>query len=200
MDAMPSAAHEEALGRQLTSWIYRAERSRTFLAYLIGLLGAAIVFFLLYGRHFIPTAGKISEILIYLVLFGIGPLLNLLKAVGKDRQYDLYENGFVISILDKNKVESSTIGYWRDYRTCYYRPHEVILLGESRFVRKKLLVPANAVAIYSICREQINAAQMNRLKEQRPIEAPNSEEQRRLRSFEKRRLGDSYGSRPKPIE
>lgn len=200
MNAVQSTADEKSLGRQLTSWVYQAERSRTFLAYVIGLLGAAVIFFLSYGRHLLPTTGKITEILIYVIVFGISPLVNLLKGVGKDRQYELYENGFVISVLNKAKVESSTIGFWRDYRTCYYRPHAVILIGENRLVRKKLLVSRNVAAVYSICREQINTAQINRLKNQRIIEAPDSAEQRRLKSFERRPARESFGNRPKPIE
>ncbi len=177
------------MGKLLMSWVYRAERSRSFIAYLVGLVGAAAIFIIFYARHFVPWLNKVPDMLLYLFVFTIGPLLNVIKMIGRDRRYELYENGFIAVPVAKEKpVGEAKVGYWHDYASCSYTAKSVVLSPDSPWKGKAVLrLNANAAAVYAVCREQINLAQTKRLTSMsRKIEAPDTYEQRKLKSYEKR--------------
>jgi hypothetical protein len=178
---------QSSLGTSLTSWVYRSKRSSSFMVYVIGLMGAAVVFVLLYARHFVPLLKEIPDGALYFVVFLIGPLLNLVKSLGRDRQYALYENGFTITVLNKGAAAGENkVGYWADYTQCTYNSNSVTLSSGTPIRGKiRLMISENVSAIYSICRERINIAQAQKLHfSNRAPSTPNTAEQRKLKSFE----------------
>lgn len=177
-----------SLGNSMTSWIYRSKRSSSFTVYIIGLLGAVVIFMLLYGRHFVPLLKRIPDGAVYVFIFIIGPALNVLKALGKDRQYTLYENGFTVLSLSKGAAAGENkVGYWGDYAACSYNSNSVTLFSTGVLKRKnRLMVASNVSSVYSICRERISLAQAKKLHTSNPApSAPDTDVQRRLKSFEK---------------
>jgi hypothetical protein len=177
-----------SLGNSMTSWVYRSKRSSSFTAYVIGLLGAAVIFVFLYGRHLVPLLRRIPDGAVYVFIFIVGPALNLLKSLGKDRQYALFENGFTVLILSKGAAAGETkVGYWADYSGCNYNSDSVTLFSNGVLKKKiRLMVNSNVPAVYSICRERISLAQAKKLHASNPAPStPNTPEQRRLKSFEK---------------
>jgi hypothetical protein len=177
-----------SLGTSLTSWVYRSKRSSSFFGYAVGLLAAAVIFMFMYGRHLVPLLKRIPDGAVYVFIFIVGPALKVLKSLGKDRQYTLYENGFTVLILNKGAAAGENkVGYWIDYAGCSYDSHSVTLFSDGAIKRKiRLLVNSNVPAVYSICREHISLAQAKKLHASNPAPStPNTPEQRRLKSFEK---------------
>lgn len=188
------------LGKALTSWVYRSKRSGAFAGYFLGLVAALAVFLMIYGRHFIPVLEKIPDTLLYVLIFTVGPLIKMIKGLGKDRLYDLYENGFTVTPLAKGAPAGEVkVGYWSSFKSCTYTSNAVILLSGTAFKGSiRLMVNANVVAVYSLCRERISIAQMNSVTALNPsAETPNTAEQRKLKSYEKRAPWRTAGRSPR---
>ena len=184
------------LGKSLTSWVYRSKRSSSFAGYFLGLVAALVIFLMLYGRQFIPLLDKIPDMLLYVLIFAAGPMINLIKGLGKDRLYDLYENGFTITPMSKGSPSGDVrVGYWSSYSGCTYTSNAVILTSAGTLKgRTRLMVNANVVAIYSLCRERISIAQVKRVTSMNPMPTtPNTAEQRKLKSYEQRRASRPSG-------
>jgi len=170
------------LGKELQSWVYRSQKSNKFLYYIGGLVFAGILFLFTYGRQFLPWIKKAPDYAIYIIFLLFGPALNLMRSMGKDREYTLFENGFVIRFFDKNKsAKNEQIGFWRDYKGADYNGEQVTLIPSSSARRKvKIKAAQNVMQVFSLCRERISIAQTENLQMlMRRPKTPNTPEQRR---------------------
>ncbi|MBN2000403.1 hypothetical protein JW935_22830 [candidate division KSB1 bacterium] len=174
------------LGKIITSWIYKPPKSNKFLYYVLGVLGALVIFTIYWGEDLLPWIKKIPSMLIYVAIFLFTPLVKLLKGMGKDEEWTLYENGFVAIKKQNNAAVSQRIGHWRDFTRCSYDKKGVKLQTDMPF-QPALRVPVsmNTMEIYSICRERISLAAAHKLdKAVKPPERPKTQEQQRLRRAE----------------
>ncbi len=182
------------LGKPLMSWMYKPKKSNKFLFYLLGLLGAAVIFFLAYGSDWLPWLRKVPEYAVYILFLVFGPVVNFLRSKGKDQEWTLYEYGFVVRYLGQNKSGAAgSAGYWRDYKSAIYSSNKVILIPVSSTRRKiKIPVDRNVIPVYSLCRERVSIAQSAALqgKMRRPT-TPDTPEQRRIARMERRIRGRS---------
>jgi hypothetical protein len=177
-----------SLGRELVSWVYKPKKSNRFLIYILGLLGALIVFAVMYGSRFLPWLEKLPDALIYILFLAIGPLLNYFRSFGKSQQWSLHEYGYRVKYMNEGKgTGDEKINYWHEFSTCTYDANVVTLVPRTRFKSKvKLRTSRNAMEIYSICRERISIAQAARLhRKTRAPKTPDTPEQRRMAKIEK---------------
>ncbi len=183
---------EHDLGKMLTSWIYKPPKSNKFLYYILGVLGALVIFMVYWGKDLLPWIKKIPSMLIYAVVFLITPLVNLLKGMGKDEEWTLYENGFVVVKKQNNTAVSQRVGHWRDYSRCSYDKKGVKLYSDVPVQPAlRIHVAMNKMEIYAICRERISMAAAQKLdKAVKPPERPKTREQRQLKHAEKKYMGN----------
>jgi hypothetical protein len=176
-------------GRQLASWVYKPQKSNKFVFYILGLLGALAIFIFTYGKSLAPWLDKIPDYAVYLIFLVFGPAAKFFRSMGKDQEWTLYEHGFVVRYIDKNKGGSaSTSGDWQDYKSATYTTDLVVLIPSSPARKKiKVHVAQNVMEIYSLCRERISIAQTAKLQNlmRRPT-TPNTPEQRRVARMQHR--------------
>ncbi len=177
------------LGKPLITWMYKPQKSNKFLYYLLGLLFAVVFFLFTYGSQLAPWLRKIPDYAVYLVFILFGPAVNLMRSLGKDQEWTLYEHGFRVRYIDKNNnAGNEKIGLWRDYKSAEYRDQQVTLIPRGAGRRKvKIRAPKNVMEVYSLCRERISIAQAANLQSKmRQPTVPNTPEQRRLAKLERR--------------
>ena len=176
------------LGKELQSRVYKPQKSNKFLYYILGLLFAGIIFLFTYGSHLLPLLRKVPDYAVYVIFLLFGPAVNFMRSMGKDREYVLFENGFIIRYFDKNKTaKNEQVGYWRDYKSADYNGEQVTLIP-SGSVRRKIKIKAaqNVMQVYSLCRERISIAQAENLQMlMRRPKTPNTPEQRRAARMER---------------
>ena len=177
------------LGKPLLTWVYKPQKSNKFLYYILGLLFAVVLFLFTYGSQLAPWLRKIPDYAVYIIFILFGPAVNLLRSMGKDQEWTLYEHGFIVRYIDKNNnTGNERVGLWRDYKSALYHAQQVTLIPGAPARRKvKIRAPRNVMEVYSLCRERISIAQAANLqsKMRRPT-VPNTPEQRRVAQMEKR--------------
>ncbi|RPI01377.1 MAG: hypothetical protein EHM72_06615 [Calditrichaeota bacterium] len=157
------------LGNSITSWSYKPKYSVSLIVFLVGLVIAGIIFSLTYLRHLAPWLNKIPSSLIYVLLLFIGPLLNIIRGLGRERRYTLYELGLTIDV----KVNDASPGEqkvhdWLEFSGCKYDEKGVTLLSSAKIPKRiRLLSSANAAGIYSICRDRISQAHSRKMQSAR---------------------------------
>lgn len=176
------------LGKELQSWMYMPQKSNKFLYYILGFVFATVIFLFTYGSHLVPWLKKVPDYAVYIIFLLFGPAVNLMRSMGKNREYSLFENGFIIRYVDKNKnnKKNEQVGYWRDYKSADYSGDQVTLIPSASIRRKiKLKATQNVMQIFSLCRERISIAQTENLQllMRRPT-TPNTPEQRRAARME----------------
>jgi hypothetical protein len=177
-----------SFGRVLTSWVYKPQKSKRFLFYILGVVVALGIFLVTYGSRFLPLLEKIPETLLYIVFLALGPLLNLFKSVGKVQEWTLFERGFSVKYSNEGKgTGDEKYVLWEKFKSCTYDSNSVTLLPAQKVGRKiKMRASVNAMEIYSICRERISIAQAQVLhRPNRAPSTPNTPEQRRIAKLEK---------------
>lgn len=147
------------LGELLTSWKYIPKRSNKFLYFMLGILGGLVLFLLYYGENLLPWLKKLPAIFIYIALFLISPLLKYLSGLGKDQEWSLFKNGYMVRVIDKDKVTEEKMGWWKDFKSCTFDKKGVKLIPKTALQQSvRIFAPHNTTAVYSICREQISIA------------------------------------------
>ncbi len=176
------------LGDLLTSWKYVPTRSNKFLFFILGILGGLVLFLIYYGENLIPWLKKLPAIFIYIALFMISPFLKYLSGLGKDQEWSLFKNGYIVRIIDKDKVTEERVGWWRNFKSCTYDAKGVKLIPGSAMQRPvRIFAPQNTTAVYSICREQISIALAHKIEHivKIPVKSRSSQ-QKYLDKIEKR--------------
>jgi hypothetical protein len=164
-----SKSDRRPMGNSITSWRYKPKYSVSLIVFLAGLVVAGIIFSLTYLRHLAPWLNKIPSSLIYVLLLFIGPLLNILRGLGRERRYTLYEHGLTIDfkVNDASPGEQKTYE-WLEFSGCRYDDKGVTLSSSEKIPRRiRLLSTANVVGIYSICRDRISQAHSRKLQSSR---------------------------------
>jgi len=176
------------LGTVITSWRYKPQKSNKFLYAALGVIGAFIIFTVMYGPQLLPWLKSIPTIVIYAVLFLISPLLKLLSIRGRDQDWALYEHGYIVVYIGKNNEREERIGFWRNFRSCTYDSKGVKLIPAVPFQKAvRINAPRNVMEIYSICRERISMAQAESLETAVRVPGrPNTREQRQLSRAERK--------------
>lgn len=148
---------KSALGTEITSWVYRPPKSNRFLLAALGVVGTFILFMMYYGEQVLPWIKKLPSVLIYIVLFMLSPLLKYLSNLGREQEWALYSQGYLLRLRGKNNQREERIGWWRDFASCSYDNKGVLLISKSPMRRNvRLSASHNVMEVYAICRERIS--------------------------------------------
>ncbi len=155
---------KSALGAEITSWVYKPPKSNRFLFAALGVAGAFIIFMLYYGEQVLPWIKQLPPVLIYIVLFLLSPLLKYLSSLGREQEWSLYSQGYLLRLRGKNNQREERIGWWHDFLSCTYDSKGVLLIAKNP-MRRNVRVNAthNAMEIYTICRERISMIHAERV-------------------------------------
>jgi len=176
------------LGNIITSWNYKPPKSNKFLFSVLGVIGALVVFAMIYGGNVLPWIKRIPSILIYALIFLISPLLKYFTGFGKDQFWTLYEHGYSVRYEGKNGTGEERIGWWRDFSGCNYDSQGVKLIPASPLRKAvRMNTTTNVTEVYSIARERISMTRAQVLEKSVPAPArPRTKEQRHIQKIERR--------------
>lgn len=184
-----SAGKDRAtLGKTLMSWVHKPKVSPTWILLAVGVIGALVLFLIMYGERLLPWLDNIPDVAYYVLFLLLGPALNFIKSIGKDQEWTLYERGFSVRYMNKGQgTGDEKFGYWGDYKSCTYDSSGVKLISDSPVKKNlKMHVPVNVMEVYSICRERISVAQSEKLHSGREApSAPKTAEQKRMSKLER---------------
>lgn len=179
---------KSSLGKVISSWNYKPPKSNKFLYSVLGVIGAFIIFAVVYGENILPWLKHIPSILIYALIFLLSPLLKYFAGFGKDQFWTLYENGYSVRYEGKNGAGEEKIGWWKDYSGCSYDSKGVKLIPLSPFRKAvRMKTTANVTEVYSVARERISMTRAHVLEKSIPAPArPRTKEQRHIQKIERR--------------
>lgn len=155
--SIPMRDNKTALGSEITSWLYKPPKSNRFLYATLGVLASLVLFMIYYGQQVLPWIKRIPAVVLYLLIFLISPVLKYLSGLGREEEWVLYGEGYLVRIRGKNNQREERYGWWRDYSSCSYDARGVILVPRNALRRNvRVFANRNTMEIYSICRERIS--------------------------------------------
>jgi len=178
-----------ALGTEIKSWVYKPPKSNKFLYATLGVLGTFVLFMIYYGEQVLPWIKRLPPVLIYIVLFMLSPLLKYLSTLGREQEWALYSQGYLLRLRSKNNQREERIGWWRDFASCTYDSKGVLLISRSPMRRNVRVAAAhNVMEVYTICRERISRIHAETVERSgRTPRAPQSAKTKRISQLPQKR-------------